>query len=278
MTLTEFQRAANKVIDKYREDSVIIDDVEYIIDFKVKFAYDTEYVAESPTVLAAVCRIGYGTDHLFEVKVPYLQWASRAQINEIILHEVAHLLAPSGEDHGPIWRAIYMAMGGNGEATIEAADVTYANLQATELPDDWRTLIHKVDLKYWEQLANMLQKTKTGIRLYADIVGTGPIFHGRGHYERVISKYITTRHLMNYKRFDVKEDFTYLWRLASYHLVYIDSIEREYDLDDDSEEANERLDNTYTTLRQARQLRRAKKSLEKFVDLLDKHFIKLINT
>ena len=279
MTLSEFQRTSNKVIDKYRKTPVTIDGKDYIIDFKVVFVYDTEYVGNTTTSLAAVCNIGYSSMHQFEIKVPYLQWADRKQINEIILHEVAHLLADPGEQHGPIWKAIYLAMGGNGEELIDAADVTLANLESIELPEDWRTIIHKVDLKYWEQLSKLLQQHKTGFRLFVDIVGIAPVFYGMGHYERVIPKFIHgIQNLHKYKLKDIKEDITDILRLAQYFEVYIDRLEEDYNLDDDSVDPHERIhNNTYTTFKQARQLRRAKGSLKKFVNLLEKRFIKLVN-
>ena len=53
MTLPEFQRSANKIIDQYRDEPISINGEEYIIDFGVDFQYDTELVAGNRHSLAA---------------------------------------------------------------------------------------------------------------------------------------------------------------------------------------------------------------------------------
>ena len=227
--------------------------------------------------LQSVCKMDH-SDHVFMVNIPWLQWADNKQIKEVILHETAHLLVGTRQGHNSIWRDVYMFIGGNGRSFIDFAEVTYDNLARMELPEDWRTLRYGIDIKYWQQLIAMLDQRKTGIRLYAELVGTGPVLQGRGHYDRLLSTLINIlSSTFHGKLNEVKEHMHNLHRLALYYESFINNLEREYDLDDKDFPDNERLDNnSYVTMREARQLRRAKKSLLRFINLLEKRFGDLI--
>jgi len=54
---------------------------------------------------------------------PLTRMNSEEETLDTILHEIAHALAGGKAGHGPIWRSKFLAMGGSGRRTADAAKV-----------------------------------------------------------------------------------------------------------------------------------------------------------
>lgn len=61
----------------------------------------------------AARRCGYcdGRRRVISLSRPYVEMNDEAEVEDTILHEIAHALAPEGEHHGPRWRAIAARIG-----------------------------------------------------------------------------------------------------------------------------------------------------------------------
>lgn len=165
MTLKEIERYAYKYVNKYSKESITILDKDYIIHDDVRIVFDTESgAAGQPTALGSVClRYTNPFYYEFRLSVPFLQYANKKQIKEIILHETAHIIAGEGVDygnhHGPTWRDIYLAMGGNGKATVEIKDAAYLGLYFTELPSDWEESTHyDIPRSKWTEFTKFINR------------------------------------------------------------------------------------------------------------------------
>ena len=105
------QKIINNV-KTYTKKPVNIDGIDYWItdtaDLSVFF--ETRALRSKPSCLGTA-RIT-GTELEISLLIPFLQHATAKEINETILHEVAHLIAPKKEGHGPLWKAICDKIGG----------------------------------------------------------------------------------------------------------------------------------------------------------------------
>ena len=286
LSLPEFERLANKVINKYRKEPLTVYFDNFSIDFDVDFSYSTETPDNDFNTVAAICDRDSTNKTSFNISMPYLQYASLDQIKEVILHEVAHLLAPIGEEHGPTWKAIYITMGGNGNEFIDTAEVTIDNVSRLKLPAEWSDKRYGVEIKYWDQLAAMLKRSKSGFSLYANMLGADTILPPN---ELRSILFWFTYVVINEgdpndfpSTAEIKNDLSNLYKVAIYHRDFIDDLESTYDLDDPYPISMYIQDNETTpefrslTLKEVRRLRKSRAGLIKFINLLEKRFGKLI--
>lgn len=233
MTLKEIEKLSHKYINKYKKESVSLDSRNYIIDVDVDFVLDTESVTydDSPTALGAVCP-RYKDNQIyayeFRLLVPFLQYASKKQIKEVILHETAHLLAGRIERdwHGRIWRLLYMAIGGNGRATVDVEDAAYLGLYYTELPKDWTDPTHyDIPKDKWKVLLELIAKNMNSLPATCFSVGVGSELlssagYGTGNINKKVSDLIMSiiKHFSaNDQKVDidiVKTDINVLYKLS----------------------------------------------------------------
>ena len=165
MTLKEIERMAYKCVDKYSKEAVTINDKDYIITHDVKVVFDSEYGSPGrATALGSVCLRRTNPAHYeFMLSMPFLQYASRKQVKEVILHETAHIIAgegiDGGNDHGPTWKAIYLAMGGNGKATVDIEDAAYLGMYLLGVPHKWSEPEHfEIPREKWTKLVHFVNR------------------------------------------------------------------------------------------------------------------------
>ena len=259
---------------------------DYIIDSDINFVYETDTPENFSNMVAGVCNLEASANSNFYVSIPYLQYANLKQIKETILHETAHLLAPE-EEHGPIWKALYFAIGGNGKEFIDPAEVTVDNISRLELPAEWSTKRYGIEIRYWDQLTKILKRRKSSVSLYANMVGGDTILEA-SELRRILFWFADV--VLNEadpndwpSTSDIKDDLSNLYKLSLYYRDFIDELESKYDLDDPypidmSIPANETVPEFKSlTLKEVQRLRKARPSLIKFIQLLEKRFNRLIN-
>ena len=144
MTLKEVETLAFRYINKYRK-AILVDDDSFKVNTDTDLLFDTSSVTfGSYTALGSVCprnKNGKIAAYEFRLLIPFLQYANKNQIKEVILHEIAHIMVgnkyDNGNWHGRTWRAVYYAIGGNGKATVNISDAAYLGLYYQKLSTNW---------------------------------------------------------------------------------------------------------------------------------------------
>ena len=112
LSLAHIERKIINTVNYYRKNPVEINGTNYWItdtaDLTVNF--ETTTLRSKPSCMGTASVTGSKLQISF--LVPFLQYAPAKEINEAILHEVAHLIAPKKEGHGPLWKAICTKIGG----------------------------------------------------------------------------------------------------------------------------------------------------------------------
>ena len=126
LTLPHIEKKIINTVNYFRKTPVEIDGVNYWIsetaDLVINF--ETTMLRGKPSCMGTARTTGSEVQLSF--LIPFLQYASAKEINEAILHEVAHLIAPKKEGHGSLWRSICEKIGG----VADYADTAGSYLEA----------------------------------------------------------------------------------------------------------------------------------------------------
>jgi hypothetical protein len=87
---------------------------------------------------AGMCDFASGTIYL---SIPFVQRYSRWEVEQVMLHEIAHALVGPGKDHGSEWRKAAKALGYEGKATVK-------DLPAPETPM-WKVAALALVIAFW---------------------------------------------------------------------------------------------------------------------------------
>ena len=118
MMLPAIEKRAINYIKKYQRSPVIIDGISYILPkpANLQINFELSMLSSDPNCMGSARRAG--SDLTITLLVPYLQYAKPSDINKVILHEVAHLLAGMDAGHDKLWEQICLEIKGSVKAPL----------------------------------------------------------------------------------------------------------------------------------------------------------------